>query len=318
MIIFLIVLHIAAAVYLTAAQRRGKMHFSSAMLPFVIVLPLWGPACAAVAELHIRGGEKADEEPDSGRFGITDEVYRSIRMDKDDMSDVLPIEDVLESGAPVRRRGLLLSVLHEGPGPFVRPLQKAGVNDDTEVVHYAVTALVELRSQYSQRFGRMEALYRQNPSDAKVLEDYADLDEEYIRSGIPDDSERAERLAHCREMLEKLLNYIAWQETGRKGLSASAAGTSKTGQYMERNRKARLLKRLGNICLEQGDTIAAEAAGQKLLGMIPDSEDGYMMMLRAKAAARDDRGVADVIGTLREKDIYLSPAAREQIAFWSA
>lgn len=318
MTILLMALHIVAAVCMITARRRGVMHFSSAMFPIVLLLPLWGPVCALAAELHILGGEKPDQEPDTGRFGITDEVYRSIRMDNDDMSGVLPIEDVLESGEPVRRRSLLLSVLHEGPAPFVRPLRTAGVNDDTEVVHYAVTALVELRSEYSQRISRMEKLYRQHPASAQIIEEYADLDEEYLQSGIPDSSERGERLAHCRSMLEKLLNYIGWQETGSRGLSSSVNGKEKILKKKTQTETMRLLKRLGNICLQQGDTRAAEAAGQRLLAMDPAGEDGYMMILRAKAAAQDDRGVKKIISNVQKSGIYLSPSAREQIDFWSA
>ena len=190
MTILLIVLHIAGALFVTASWKRGQMHFSSAMLPAVFLLPLWGPACAVAAEIHIREGEKGDEEAGTGPFGITDQVYRSIRMDKEDMSGVLPIEDVLETGTPASRRSLLLSVLHEGPAPFVRPLRSAGINDDTEVVHYAVTALVELRSEYTQRIARMEAVYQKNPSNPKVLLEYADLDEEYLGTSIPDSSEK--------------------------------------------------------------------------------------------------------------------------------
>ena len=151
MTILLIIIHLAAVFAVTAARSRGILHFPVSMFPAVFILPFWGTAFALVAEAHMRRGEKADEEPEQGRFGITDEVYRSIRMDKDDMSGVLPIGDVLETGTPVRRRSLLLSVLHEGPAPFVKPLRLAGVNDDTEVVHYAVTALSELRSEFEQR-----------------------------------------------------------------------------------------------------------------------------------------------------------------------
>lgn len=318
MTLFLIVLHIVAAAGVAVARKRGIMHFSSAMLPSVVLLPLWGPAYAIASELHIRGGEKADTEPEYGRFDIMDQVYRNIRMDKEDMSNVLPIEDVLDSGTPVQRRSLLLSVLHEGPESFVRPLRIAGVNDDTEVVHYAVTALVELRSEFTQRIARMEKLYQQHPNNPKVIEEFADLDEEYLQSGIPDSSERAERLLHCRSMLEKLLNYISWQETGSRGINSSAKEIEKAGHYRAQSRKVRLLKRLGNICLLQEDARGAEEAGQKLLKERPESEDGYMIILRARAAVHDDRGIADLISTVQESGIYLSPAAREQLAFWSA
>lgn len=318
MTLFLIVLHIAAAAGVAVARRRGIMHFPSAMLPAVILLPLWGPAYAIASELHIRGGEKADAEPDYGRFDIMDQVYRNIRMDKEDMSNVLPIEDVLDSGTPVQRRSLLLSVLHEGPESFVRPLRIAGVNDDTEVVHYAVTALVELRSDFTQRIARMEKLYQQQPNNPKLIEEFADLDEEYLQSGIPDSSERTELLIHCRSMLEKLLNYISWQETGSSGMNSSAKEIEKAGYYQAQSRKIRLLKRLGNICLLQKDARGAEEAGQRLLKERPESEDGYMIILRARAAVHDDRGIADLISAVQDSGIYLSPAAREQLAFWSA
>ena len=48
------------------------------------------------------------------------------------------------------------------------------------------------------------------------------------------------------------------------------------------------------------------------------TEDGYMLILRAKAAERDGKGLAGVIRDVRSRGIYLSPAARDQIAFWSA
>ena len=305
------------ALCVTVARSRGRMHFSNTLLPVVLLLPLWGPACAIAGEMHIRGGEKGDEEPGARRFDITDEVYRSIRMDKDDMSDVVPIEDVLEDGTPLQRRHLLLSVLHEDPGQFVRPLRIAGVNDDTEVVHYAVTALVELRSEYTQRIAQMEALYQKQSSNTTVIQDYVDLDEEYLNSGIPDSTEREERIAHCRGLLEKLLYYTAWQETGGRGMASSQDGGPARRRELHR-RIAMLLKRLGNICLQQGDTAAAEDAGRRLMKELPDKEDGYMLVLRAKAAARDSRGVAEVIRTVRRREIFLSPEAREQIEFWSA
>ena len=319
MTILLIIIHLAAVFAVTAARSRGILHFPVSMFPAVFILPFWGTAFALVAEAHMRRGEKADEEPAQGRFGITDEVYRSIRMDKDDMSGVLPIGDVLETGTPVRRRRLLLSVLHEGPAPFVKPLRTAGVNDDTEVVHYAVTALSELRSEFEQRIEEMEESYRRHPSSPEVMRQYADLDEEYLRSSIPDRRERAERSAHCRRMLEKLIYYTSWQQNGRNSRE-SFRQQSGGGQTQ------RTAPRQGPSDQETGKDLPSAGRrrarrrkrGTCFWRRIPDSEEGYMLILRAKAAAHDGRGVADVIGTVEQKGIYLSPAAREEISFWSA
>ena len=139
MILFLMTIHLIAAVLILILWQRGVIFVSPAMLVICVLLPIWGPVSVLVAQAHVLRGEKGDQEAESSRFGITDEVYRNIRMDKGGVDDVLPIEDVLVSGSPRQRRSLLLSVLHSGPKDFVRPLRKAGVNDDTEVVHYAVT-----------------------------------------------------------------------------------------------------------------------------------------------------------------------------------
>ena len=318
MTILLIILHICAAAAIVAGWIRGILHIPSAMLWLAVFLPLWGPACAVAAELHYRGGEKADEEPGTGRFGITDEVYRSIRMDEEDISSVLPIEDVLAFGTPVQRRSLLLSVLHTGAAPFVKPLRTAGVNDDTEVVHYAVTALVELRSAYNQRIADMEKKLQAAPSDTATILAFADLDEEYLRSGIPENSERDMRIAHCREMLEKALRNLDWEEKarGRKpaGTGSAQAGKAGTGRNPGR---VSIWKRLGRICLDQQDAGAAEKAGRALVKDEPDREDGYLMILDARVLRRDGKGIAQIIKTIRDREIYLSPSARDQVAFWS-
>lgn len=319
MTLLLMALHLAAAVFILAGWRQGRIHILPAMLPVVLCLPLWGPCCALVAQLHYLGGEKADEEPAYGPFGITDEVYRNIRMEEGGVEDVLPIEDVLADGTPVQRRNLLLSVLHAGPEPFVRPLRVAGVNDDTEVVHYAVTALVELRSDFAQRIAAMEKRLQERPADGQVLQEYADLDEEYIRSGIPENNERLERIGHCRRMLEGLLQYNVWQEMGRTSRHPSALHNSAPQNLVPRNstqQNGRILKRLGEMCILQGDAAAAEKAGQELLRESPDSEDGYLLLVKARAIARDGSGIREILDTIRHRGIYLSPAAREQLAFW--
>ena len=77
MTILLIVLHIAGALFVTASWKRGQMHFSSAMLPAVFLLPLWGPACAVAAEIHIREGEKGDEEAGKALLGEDAEILHN-------------------------------------------------------------------------------------------------------------------------------------------------------------------------------------------------------------------------------------------------
>lgn len=322
MILLLMLIHLVLALAAIGGRRAGRLHFAPSLVPALLLLPLWGPVFALVAELHYRGGEKADEEPESRRFDITDEVYRSINMESGGVSDVRPIEDVLETGTPLQRRRLLLSVLHSGASPFVRSLRIAGVNDDTEVVHYAVTALVELRSEYAQRLAVMEEKYAASPSDAGIIRDYAALDEEYIRSGIPEAGEKAERLSHCKKMLEKMLSYYDWQRAERGGGTAGPvsgtvrpAGTAFYGSSGDPYRLS-LLERIGEVCLMQKDSDGAAGTARALIREAPAREEGYLMLIRAMSLSRDGKGIAQTIRKIRERGIYLSPAGREQVDFW--
>ena len=313
MILFLMIVHLIAVVLIIAAWRFKLISLAPSMIPLVCLLPLWGPVCAAVVELHVRGGEKADQEAGTGRFGITDEVYRSIRMDESSVSEILPIEDVLMDGTPEQRRSLLLSVLHSGPDPFVRPLRTAGVNDDTEVVHYAVTALVELRREYTQRLSKMEESLREHPNDPAVLMEAAELDEEYLQSGIPENNERSERLSHCRKILEQLLLYTSWQEKG------ADSGGLQQGKIQNGDcQRILLLQKLGGICLMQEDARGADNAAAALMEEAPGNEAGYLMAVRARSLAGDGRGLAVILETLRQKGIYISPEGRAQLEFWES
>ena len=155
-----------------------------------------------------------------------------------------------------------------------------------------------------------------------IISEYASLDEEYIRSGIPEAGEKAERLSHCRKMLEKMLSYYNWQRS-EKGFgvrppasgSVLPAGAVFFGESGD-PRRLSLLGRIGDICMMQGDSAKAAEVGRALIKEAPAKEDGYLMLMRAMSLSRDGRGIARIIGEIRERGIYLSPAGREQVDFW--
>ena len=168
----------------------------------------------------------------------------------------------------------------------------------------------------------MEEKYTASPSDVGIISEYAALDEEYIRSGIPEAGEKAERLAHCRMMLEKVLSYYDWQRTERGTVANRPASGSKMpsgaafyGSSGDPQRIS-LLLRIGEICLMQTDSDAAVRTARALIKEAPAREDGYLMMVRALSLSRDGKGIAGIIRTIREQGIYLSPSGREQVDFW--
>ena len=47
--------------------------------------------------------------------------------------------------------------------------KKARMNDDVEVVHYAITTMVELSKDYDYRLQQIERRYARQPEDPAVL-----------------------------------------------------------------------------------------------------------------------------------------------------
>jgi hypothetical protein len=184
----------------------------------------------------------------------------------------------------------------------------AGVNDDTEVVHYAVTALVGIRSEYTQRISEMEKKVSESPSDPGLLLECADLYEEYLGSGLPENSEKQELISDCRNKLERFLNVVDWQ--------SRAIGNARLRKYIEQ--RLTVEKRIAAMCLLQEDAEAAEKYTKKLLEENPYDGECCMLRIRAKALVRDGRGIARIIREAQEKNVYFSSEQRRQLEFWSA
>ena len=58
------------------------------------------------------------------------------------------------------------------------------MNEDVEVVHYAITAMVELSKDYDSKLQTFERTYAAAPEDPVVLDEYCDFMEEYLQQGL--------------------------------------------------------------------------------------------------------------------------------------
>ena len=70
---------------------------------------------------------------------------------------------------PRVRRELIMDVLNDDPEEYMDLLKQARMNEDVEVVHYAITAMVELSKEYDFRLQKMEKLYAALPPNSVTL-----------------------------------------------------------------------------------------------------------------------------------------------------
>ena len=81
-------------------------------------------------------------------FRVDDELHRSIRVEnREDAVSTVPLEEALLLDSAEQRRKLILSVLTDDPVQYYDLLEQARLNDDSEVVHYAATAMAQISKQ---------------------------------------------------------------------------------------------------------------------------------------------------------------------------
>ncbi|MFR6580786.1 MAG: hypothetical protein ACLURP_01140 [Ruminococcus sp.] len=119
------------------------------------------------------------------KLRVNEEIYKNMfpAMEENDR-DVVPLEEALLLNDPSRRRELIMNVLNDNPGEYVELLKQARMNEDVEVVHYAITAMVELSKEYDYRLQKIEKKYTNDPDDPVILEEYCDFLKEISESGL--------------------------------------------------------------------------------------------------------------------------------------
>ncbi len=287
----LIVVHLACCGLLVHLYRRGTHGDRDLLSLPVLLVPVFGPCCVALAH----AGDWWHPLVEGQRLGLErtppDETYaRLAGRETVDADDVVPIEEVMLVNEPTRRRQVMLEVLYAGTDGLAEQLHQAATNTDTEVVHYAVTELVELRKSFDVRLRALERQWQRADGSAEIVEEYLRLDEAYLASGLLAHDERTVRLRHYRDLLDHV------DEKGQVPLARLEA------------------QALADI--ELGDHDRARTAAERLVVDHPDSESGYLCLLRLAIAERDTATLDEVLRALDEHNVYVSPENRRYVDFW--
>ena len=119
------------------------------------------------------------------KLHINEEIHKSILVADDEGEDmVVPLEEALLVDSPAQKRKLILSVLTDDPAGYYDLLQQARMDNDSEVVHYASTALSQITKEADLKLQKLEQRYAAAPDDAAVLEEYCNYLESYLKDGF--------------------------------------------------------------------------------------------------------------------------------------
>lgn len=290
-VILLFVIHLLICLFAYLGMRSGFFQSSTLLMVLVVLVPLWGFLCLCVLEWRTRGNQEVREEVGIEKMRINDEIYRSILMDDDNARDtVVPLQEALLVNQPKQRRELMMDVMYSGADSYVDQLKEARMNDDTEVVHYAITALVEIQKEFDLKFQKLDREYEEDPTNSGLLFEYLDLLEEYLASGVLEGNMREVQERRYSELLEKAIE--------RRPESRA---------FYEK--KIRTDLRLGEY---DG---ALRYAG-KMMERWPENEAGYLLMIQYYAVVGDRDGIQKILDSFCEGQVYLSAEGRSTVQFW--
>lgn len=163
MAMLLIAVHVMICVLLCVLSRVGVLRVEGRLLPFMLLVPLWGPLC--VLMLHTRTLMRAGEHTAPGleQMRVDDEERRSILVEeRADFANTVPLEEALIVNDSSQRRSLVMSILNDNPSRYIDVLSQARLNEDVEVVHYAATALAQISAKEDLALQRCRNDYLQH------------------------------------------------------------------------------------------------------------------------------------------------------------
>lgn len=295
MLLFLIIIHCILCLAAFLLIKAGILKSSSAVMVMVLLIPIFGFCCLLILEWESRGDQEAKKEVGIEKLRINDEIHRSILMEEEPARNlIVPLQEALLINDASTRRELIMDILYHDTGQYVDVLNKARMNDDVEVVHYATTAMVELQKDYETELQKRRQDWEEDRTSRSRLAAYLQTLEAYVDSGLLEGNMKRNRQLELQELLEDMLRR----------------------EYNSEEEELSLYHRYFETSLSLEDDAVAVSCADHVLEKWPQMEDGYMMHIRLGIARRQRERISRMLALIRKRNIYLTPDARKTVEFW--
>ncbi len=289
-IILAAAVHLIVCLLIFIMIQCGSSQLQRYMVFVALFLPFWGPLTVLI--LHFKVGFDPDASAEIGveKLKLESELYKSVTIDDKRADSAVPIEEALIVNSARERRSLIMDVLNDNPSEYIEFLQKAGNNEDTEVVHYAVTAMVEISKDNDYMLQKLEAAYAAEPDNVEVLSRYCD----FLWSCLSQNLMQGQVEVMNRELFSQLIR-------------------KKIESYGDIVEYARLAE--NELKREHFDD-AADVIAQ--MGQIwPGCEEYILLRLQYLAALGKGDEIAEFVKEVENSDIFLTSKIKEALAFWA-
>ena len=289
----LLTVHLAVCGGLWLLARARAWEVEGYFVPVMLLVPVWGPLCVLLLHTSNRLTGGCLREQTLEKLRINEEIHESILVaDNEGEDTVVPLEEALLVNSPAQKRKLILSVLTDDPAGYYDLLQQARMDSDSEVVHYASTALSQITKEADLKLQKQVQRFAAAPDDSAVVEEYCDYLGSYLESGFVQ-GKAAEIQYH---QLEQLLKKRLENRNGRRSCTLEC--------------------RLADVQLSLAEYDRAGKTLEDLIDHWPQRETPWLLRLRLAAALRDGAAIRETLRQIEEKEVYLSAKGRETVRFW--
>lgn len=227
-------------------------------------------------------------EPIQPEVAYTDH-YSKAEAHKD--LNVLSVEEALLVNEHAERRRVMLDVLKQDAMTYMDVLQKAVSNEDSETSHYAVSIVMEVKRKLTLSMQELSVQYESNRDDANLLETYAIVIRDYMRSGFLDERTLRKYKYTYVSVLEDLIRVSPQTEFA----------------YEEKVKTE----------LELGSYTEAEQTSRIYLERFPEREEAYLLLIQVYYYMKSHQRLIETIDLLKKSPIRLSHDAITSVRFWS-
>lgn len=287
----LMLLHLLCCALIYVGIRAGVLKVRRLMAPVALLVPFWGEVLVLVLHFQILCRQTDRSEVGVEKFRVDSELYKAIQRDEDRLSgSTVSMEEALIVNTPKERRALIMDILNDNPRAYVEFLKMAGNNDDTEVVHYAVTAMAQIAKENEQTLWELEQKYAQNPDDPRQLAAYCGFLWHCLEQGLMQ--------GQVERMNRNLFDTLVQKKM--------CLGPAVADDYLHCIQNSMALK----------NYTAAAACLENALALWPRSEDFLIQKIQYLADLERGEELQALLRRLEQKDLYLTAKVKEVIAFW--
>lgn len=287
--IVLVLLHIIACIIIWFLTKAERLKMNPAMMPVVVCIPVFGELCAVAIHVIVRTGNDGRSKiyRDGRRAASKEEDEVELKPEEQQL--VVPLEEALVLNENSVRRTLIMDILTDNPDDYLNVLNQARLNEDTEVVHYAVTAVTELTKQYDLQLQKLEADYAEHPGSREILDRYIYFLKDYIEKEIA----QGQYLLIQRNQLDGLLKKRLRKE----------ADIELFELLIDNEIELRMFSDAG-IALEQMER------------HWPRAEQTWLMRLKYYVVQGKGERVQELIRLIDQKQVYMSVEGKRTLDFW--